>query len=253
VRKVASPGCQKSTSCAFDSNGNGFRDAILWEHVLEQLASAAVIALISNDHRAFAASKDQPGVLSPALVAEVVERGFDENSVRLFPDVVTFLRATGTVDFDAFAAVADIIEKDSDQLAANLTIAIGRARYSDRNGRARIFLERSHEPHSIDLVEVTAPDDSRLSLVTLQGDADVDLYVEWTDFDRGDLGGSTTRTVTYDATATYNHDTGLLDDFSVAEIRVDIDVNQLRLVREESWTPADLFRGSHLFGDGEEV
>lgn len=135
----------------FDSNGNGFRDALLWEHVLQQLDTAATVALISNDHRAFAASKDQPGVLSSGLTAEVAGRGFDEDAVRLYPDVAAFLRAAGTVDLEAFAAVADIIEEDRDQLAANLTIAIGRADISDRNGRAQVFLERSHEPASIDL------------------------------------------------------------------------------------------------------
>ena len=125
----------------FDSNGNGFRDALLWEHVLQQLDTAATVALISNDHRAFAASKDQPGVLSSGLTAEVAGRGFDEDAVRLYPDVAAFLRAAGTVDLEAFAAVADIIEEDLDQLAANLTIAIGRADISDRNGRAQVFLE----------------------------------------------------------------------------------------------------------------
>ena len=39
----------------------------------------------------------------------------------------------------------------------------------------RYSSKRSHEPASIDLVDVTAPDDSMLSLVTLEGDADVDL------------------------------------------------------------------------------
>ena len=59
--------------------------------------------------------------------------------------------------------------------------------------------------------------------------------------------------MTYEPPRPHNHGTGLLDDFSVGEIRVGIDVSQPRLQREHKWTDGDLFRGRHLFGDGEEI
>jgi hypothetical protein len=45
----------------FDANGDGYRDALVWESVLELLnLSTDPVALISNDKPAFSESKDKP-------------------------------------------------------------------------------------------------------------------------------------------------------------------------------------------------
>jgi hypothetical protein len=237
----------------FDGYGNGFRDALLWEHVLAQLDSAAAVSLISNDRRAFAATKDQPNVLAPDLVGELGQRGFDETSVRLYPDVAAYLRATGTVDLDSYAAVAAIIEQDREQLSTNLMIAVGRAGVRNFNGRVRLFIERAYPPPSIDLIEVSVRDASKLSLVTLQGDLDVDLYAEWENDDGIEVSGSLSKTVTYVANGTYDQDERHLTDLSVGTVEVDVSPSDLRDIRPNEWTAGDLFRGAHLFREGDEL
>ena len=236
----------------FDRNGNGFRDSLLWEHVLKELQSASFVSLISNDLKAFAET-DQAEVIASDLAAELKSLGFAEDAVRLYPSVAAYLGATGTVDLESYEAVAAIIANDRAQLSINLMIAIGRARIAGYNTRARMYLEKVLEPTSIEFVDVTVPDDSKLSLVTLQGDVDVELYVEWSDDDGHDLSGSTTSTIAYTATATYGHDAHILGDLSVGDVHVDLTHNDIQQVRYKEWTPVDLLREITLFGGKEET
>jgi hypothetical protein len=209
----------------FDQQGNGFRDALLWEHVLALLDQFEPVVLITNDRAAFHESKEQLG-LAPALAGEVVGKGYPVGSVVVYPDLGAYLKAIGTYDPKTYAAVAEVIAADEAQVATNLEVALGRANIELRDGHGRIVIEQAHEPVSVSLVDVSALDDQKVALVTLEGDADLDLYVEWWDGTEPDT-GSTTKTVTYTANATFDAETGLLDDFSVGILSVEIDRDRL--------------------------
>lgn len=61
----------------FDAQGDGYRDALIWENVLELLAIGPdPVVLISNDHKAFAETKNA-AKLATGLVSELHDRGYD--------------------------------------------------------------------------------------------------------------------------------------------------------------------------------
>lgn len=71
----------------FSPEGNGYRDALIWENVLELLdRPAGGVALISNDLRAFATSDKRPPTLAKDLERELVERG-QGGSVTLYREL----------------------------------------------------------------------------------------------------------------------------------------------------------------------
>jgi hypothetical protein len=205
----------------FDQQGNGFRDAILWEHALSLLEDFDPVVLISNDRVAFHIDKEMLS-LAPALAAEVAGLGRGGQGVVLFSDLETYLKSTGTADARTYAAVADIVAAEEVQIGINLEIALGSANIKFRHGQGRIVIEQAHRPASISLVDVTAPDDDDIAFVSLEGDADLDLYVEWWDGTQPDV-GSGTKTVTYSASATFDTRKKLLGDLSLATLKVDID------------------------------
>ena len=229
----------------FDQDGDGFRDAILWEYALSLLEEFDPVVLISNDRVAFHVSKEELG-LAPALVAEVSEKGHGGDGVLLYADLEAYLKATGTTDANTYAAVAELLAAEEAQIGLGLKIALGQADIEFLNGQGRIVTEQAHPPASIYLVDVTAPDDQNIALVTLEGDADLDIYVEWWDGTQPDL-GSGTKTVTYTATATYDVEHGHLGDFSVATLRVDIDRDRDRFTNlRPLYGSGTMWRGNEL-------
>ena len=73
----------------FDAKGDGYRDALVWDSLLELLELGPDPAvLISNDHAAFSAKKEQPQLASD-LVDELREHG-SSGRVALYFDLAGF-------------------------------------------------------------------------------------------------------------------------------------------------------------------
>ena len=152
----------------FDKNGNGFRDSLQWEITLALLSSSSkVFFLISNDRTAF--GSDGETKLSRYLVQEVIVMGLRKDSIVLYEDLGAYLKATGTPNVVSYAEVADLLRRESVQIATNLELALSSASIDIRHGQAHVAIEQAFEPFSVDLIDVTVPDERRLSLVTLRG------------------------------------------------------------------------------------
>lgn len=220
----------------FDHDGNGFRDAILWEHGLELVAQHGRVVLISGDRKAFHGGKDQPGLVGD-LALELEQLGHARDAVKLYPDIGSYLKDTGTTNPGIFAAVAELLTAEEEQIGVNLQVALSQAEIEFRHGNGRVVIEQAFPPASVTLIDVSSADDHEVALVTLEGDADLDLYVEWWDGRQPDY-GSGTETVTYTATASYDVRARVLDDFSVGKLQVDVgrdDLSSLSGLYEGDW------------------
>lgn len=76
----------------FSEKGSGYRDALIWHSILWIAETYGVendpIAFVTSNTRDFADSNNQ---LHPDLCADLVTRGFANNSVILFPDMRSFV------------------------------------------------------------------------------------------------------------------------------------------------------------------
>lgn len=77
----------------FQSKGRGYRDALLWQNVLNLAAddSPDPIAFISGNSKDFAVDKNQPGNLHADFEADLASLGNNASHVALFPDLDAFV------------------------------------------------------------------------------------------------------------------------------------------------------------------
>jgi hypothetical protein len=98
----------------FNEKGNGFRDALIWESVVDSAWSAAQVVLISNDSSAFAESS-RSAELHGDLKAELEQRGC-RGTVLLVASVVGFLDLLGVGDPNIAAQLVGEAEAQHDHL-----------------------------------------------------------------------------------------------------------------------------------------
>jgi hypothetical protein len=236
----------------FDQEGNGFRDSILWQVFLLELTHSTVVTLVSNDG-AFYESKERRDTLHPSLVEEVEASGRDPNAIRYYNTLGKYLKETGTQDIGISSQVIDLITTEASQLNNNIAEAIAQAEILNKSPGIRLIIEEVFGPSAslVDVVEVEGT--TGVSLVTLEGTVDVDVYVEWWATNIDTTWTETTKTIDYTVTCTYDHNEKALADFGAETILVDIDADDLKGAGPDRWTHGDLWKGRHLVNGDDEL
>lgn len=70
----------------FADSGNGYRDALIWQTVLDQARLCAVV-LVTNNYKDFAESDDRVSVVCGDLASDLAERGLRHDAVLVARDV----------------------------------------------------------------------------------------------------------------------------------------------------------------------
>jgi len=105
----------------FNDQGNGFRDSVIWAHVLEAALNEHNVVFISNDS-GFCEGKGADRKLHPDLLAEAEAVG----DVSWFADIGVYLESTGRDPAlnSVEAEVLELIVGEWGQVAVNLATAI---------------------------------------------------------------------------------------------------------------------------------
>jgi len=205
----------------FDAKGGGFRDAVLWEHVLATLSKPWHRTVLVTADNAF---KEPNGELAAELRDEVEARGSDRDSVQIAATIADYLRATGTDDPEAMDRVAAVVESEQEQIAENVRWLLTGAEaepMEPMDSAATIAVESRHGWLRIVVERVTAHETADdLLLVDLDVEADVDLYIEVWEPARATA--VTTETVEFSASATFDTRSRTLDNLSLGTIGVDV-------------------------------
>jgi len=203
----------------FNEKGAGFRDATIWEQVIDEASQrfSEQIAFVTNDG-GFGTGDE----LHPDLLSDLADR-VPTGSVKRYRSVDEYVRAVGAADPGLLAEVAELVEKEAEQVAINIRTAVEGLRWRTGSPRAEVLVEAAHQLVIVRVVGVTVTDDAPQALVELDIEVDADLYVEPWDRDSyapyvtGSATLSTTGSVTYDLQSKE------LDDFAVSEPYFDLD------------------------------
>jgi hypothetical protein len=132
----------------FDSNGNGFRDALIWETVVEHLRvkKPSAAFLVSNDSAFYSANNDD--TLHAELVSDAVARGAS-CTVQPWRFIGPYLSESfGTNDHALLSQITGIIEENhgslSDALDGDLMSLVDGVRLRDGTSIEVAACERSH-------------------------------------------------------------------------------------------------------------
>ncbi|MGN6253453.1 MAG: PIN domain-containing protein [Solirubrobacterales bacterium] len=100
----------------FDKNGNGYRDALLWEITRELANDGKNVLLVSNDPAAFAQDRKRGMPLASPLGDEISGSG----SVRLASDIKEAIAELGLVAPEALIATEAVIKRLGDDFGQQL-------------------------------------------------------------------------------------------------------------------------------------
>jgi hypothetical protein len=115
----------------FNSAGNGFRDTIVWFHVLQEAAGGGQVVLVSGDKKAFAGESEGTTGLRPALDEEAaIVAG--PGRVSLLATVEDVLKEFENEEGEpsdpaleaATKAILEIISDDQSQIDANISYSL---------------------------------------------------------------------------------------------------------------------------------
>jgi PIN domain len=129
----------------FNDSGNGFRDAVIWHHVLDALRpNYQNVAFISDDRKAFygslAGSKGTIALLADLRAeAETVNA---TSSLSVFAFVSDFLIACGTPDPSLMLEVSEIVQREQVQLTINLDALLTNQEVDPWEGDDRLLIKR---------------------------------------------------------------------------------------------------------------
>jgi hypothetical protein len=203
----------------FNEKGAGFRDAAIWEQVIHQATEpySGHLVFVSGDG-CFSGSDG----LHPDLARDVAERA-PSGSVRLCRTLDEYVRSVGASDPDLAAEVAELVEDESDQVAANIRTAIEGMRWRTDQPQADVVVEAAHHLVIIRVTGVTVTDEAPQALVELDIEIDADLYIE--PWERETYGPYVTGSATLSTSGTvaYDLDAKTLDDFVVSEPYFDLE------------------------------
>lgn len=203
----------------FDDKGNGFRDALLWEHVVRLIAEGDAVTLISHDRRAFYGAGAEPELVQE-LQNELAERGHPAEAAALYPDVGSYVKAHNVADRSVEHRALQITQNESSQIETNIEYAIRCASVELRSHQGRVAIDYIPTLNEVAVIDVSTLDANSLALVTFEVTFDADISVEWWDVSYpGASYGTKTLTATVQATFDAEDDT--LDDFSAGTIWVD--------------------------------
>ena len=91
----------------FGGKATGYRDALIWRNALELTVAGETVALVTNNHKDFA--DGDGGDLHPDLVTELEAVGSSVDSVLLYHDLNSFLKAQIPVQEAQLQQVRDLL------------------------------------------------------------------------------------------------------------------------------------------------
>ena len=204
----------------FGHNGRGYRDALIWLTVLEA-ARERPVYLVSQNAKDFAAGRDQRDVLHEDLKADLHDRHFDADQVRLFPrpgDLMTHFAGLRLDVVEALNAAFEARTALRQKLVALLEVALLEAGTDEIDVQLpgfidEILLEVVHEPVRI-IAETASPTGPDTCLLDLYIEADIDVHVSamvedddpWDGHRRHRKSVSTTETLWFTAECTYERE-----------------------------------------------
>jgi PIN domain len=206
----------------FDAKGGGFRDAVLWEHVLATFTRPWGTAVLVTGDNAF---KEPNGDLAAELRDDLEARGLKRDAVQVAASVADWVRATGTGDPEAIADVAAVVESEQEQIAENVRCLLSGADAEPAEpmeSAVTIAVEPRRDPIEIVVSKVTAHETADdLLLVDLNVEAEIDVNIEMWEPTRATLVGTSQEW--FGASATFDKRDGTLDNLSLETIGVDLD------------------------------
>lgn len=207
----------------FNDSGGGFRDALIWEHLCQEVQEFRRPAvLISNDRKAFNEGGDLP-VLHSHLRDDLRRRGMQTDAIQLYFSLTDFLTQTGVSDPALTAEVAELVVAVDAQIRANLAVALEQASVSVGAQLGRGWIQQGFAPAYLAVTNVVSQEESPdIALVQLEAEGDADIYVESYD-GRFPQTFSTSETLLYEATATYDRQARTLDNISVGFVELDLE------------------------------
>lgn len=202
----------------FDAKGGGFRDAVVWEHVVGMLVKPwEHAALVTNDN----AFKEPNGELAVELRDELEERGFNRDAVTVAATIADYLRISGTDDPEALDQVAVAVESEQDQITASVRSLLRGADAEPMDESAATIAVEPRDWVRVVVEKATAHETAdNLLLVDLDVAADVDLFIEAWEPIRATL---VARDIVHvSASATFDKQHRVLDNISLGTIGVDV-------------------------------
>jgi len=214
----------------FDGRGSGFRDALIWENLVQEMARPGEQwgTFVSADKAAFWQGPE----LAPDLAADLRRRGLRPEQLALVGSVSDFIKNTGSSDPALDAAITELVESghhwirsvieahlvgtevDSDTHSAFATV--------EALGDIDVVVSGTYsnpETDDIVFVELDCSGEATLSVV-IRSDADIgpseaitDKHVAFVD---------TAMTIPFRVTASYRKTDDALHDVSVATPHVDL-------------------------------
>lgn len=173
-------GALVDSACArrkpFDDKGSGFRDALVWQSVLDLARERRhTITFLTSDNDFYAASgSDQ---MAPELLEATAAAGVEVQVVRSLED---FVRNRITDDPNLYQAVSALLERERSQLGVNVWAAVSATEITVIDAHAEVIFNRFGR---VDLRLVSAgavpnlPDLALLQLdVTAEAEVDAEGY-----------------------------------------------------------------------------
>jgi PIN domain len=162
----------------FGGSGSGYRDALIWESAKAHATADEIVALASANHKDFAVA-DGKG-LHADLTAELRDAGLDQNSVQLYRDLESFLKAVVPVEEAALHQVTELLKEDSQlaQLEDKLATALSNYPLPDEGRGFFAELGISSEGAWIEILNEVESVDARSAYALGDGNVSVELDVK---------------------------------------------------------------------------
>jgi len=197
----------------FNDQGNGFRDSLIWMHVLEAARGERSVVFLSNDS-GFCEGKGADRKLHSELVAEAESVG----DISWFADIGTYLESTGRDPAlsRVEAEVLQLIVTDWSQVAVKLATAVDQSAAmvygADETTATVVAVNQPIEMQRLRVIPHPSSDDSFLVVVEFRAPLIIDVdeaSAEYSEIHRG----IELNSVMLEVDAIYDSSLGVLDHF----------------------------------------
>ena len=200
----------------FDDRGNGFRDAIIWEHAIALLPINLTLITDDDDFR-------RDGSLAPELQADLQERATGDWVFDLRSSLADYVKNRRTAKPDLLSEVRSAVVEQEPALLSEVGSLLERANVAT-GGLNDV---------DVQIIEASTPFDLVLNDAYADDEDDSLVYVEMTAFAEVELEVYLWRgqhvpvseVAEIDLTATFDRSSGRISDMTVHPIDVELDVH----------------------------
>lgn len=162
----------------FSGKGAGYRDALIWQTAAGLISGEKTVALITDNYKDFAAADGE--TIHADLIAELEEAGGKAESVLLYRDLDSFLKAWVPVEEAALQRVRDLLgdEAKRARLEDALATLLGQFPLPDEGRGFLGSLSVSSEGAWIETFDALESVEATNAYSLSDGDASVELTVE---------------------------------------------------------------------------